>query len=281
MTFSTALIHDFRQLKPLFSGEKELLEIGRSDGTLYFNRWQVVWIIATLPFATIAFIFLKAMAMLLRSNRFHLLAQHAFRNVDYLFTRWKLGNSLWIPTDNGYQSHLSTIVDLPSIKRKDILDPFIRGKLHPDLKKVKFNLIDKGLCWGACFWFNFLLLKRGIKHLIPVAKQFEQGQPSQAALLQSLVGLELDLLDLSIQTIDWIARDEVGTKTKLLRDGIYVIKSQEHAVSYIKWEGKEFIWDPRDGLIAIDSEKLFLSIIDDTLGEKRNFPLDFYLLSLR
>jgi len=281
MTYSPALIHDFRLLKPLFSGEKELLEIGRSNGAPYFNRWQVVWIITTLPFTSIAFIFLKAMAMLMRSNRLHLLAHHAFRNVDYLYTRWKLGDSLWIPTDNSYQSHLSNIVDLPSIKRKEILDPFIRGKLHPDLKKVKYNLMDKGLCWGACHWFNFLLLKSGIKRLISVAKQFEQGQPTQAALLQSFVGLELDLLDLSIKTIDWIPRDDVCTKRELLKDGVYVIKSQEHAISYIKWKGKEFIWDPRDGLIAIDSKAILLSIIDDTLGEKRNFPLAFYLLGLR
>lgn len=264
----------FSQLKPLFTGEKELLEIRRSvpavKNALYFNRWQVVWILATLPFTTIAFLFLKAMAMLFRSNRLHLLAQHTFRNVDYLWAQWKFGSSLWVPTENGYRVDLSNIVDLPSIKRTEIADPLIKLKLHPDLKKVKFNLMDKGLCWGACFWFNFLLLKSGMNHLFAVAKQFEQGQPCQAALLQSFVGLELDLLDLSVQTMDWIET----AKRNLLRDGIYVIKSQKHAVSYIKWEGKEFIWDPCDGLIFIDSENTLASILDES-------PLAFYLLGLR
>lgn len=253
MTYSPALINNFQQLKTLFTGENELAELDRlSEAELirpkdyrYFNRWQVIWIIVTAPFAVIAFIFLKAMSFLCWSNRLDLIARRTIRNIDYLQTQWRFGSSLWVPTDNEYRSDLNDVFDLPSVKRKTILDPLIQSHLHDKLKKVNYNRIGKGLCWGASHWFNFLVLKKMAQThlsieqvLVAVAKLFEEGQPRQAALLQSFYGLELDLLDLSSVAVE---NNE--------KDGVYVLSSEEHCISYIKWHGKEFVWDACDGLI--------------------------------
>lgn len=283
MTYSPALINNFQQLKTLFTGEKELAELDRmpaaelirSKDYRYFNRWQVAWIIATAPFAVIAYIFLKALSILLWSNRIDLWAKRTIRNIDYLRTQWKFGSALWVATDNEYRTDLSDVFDLPSVKRKAILDPLIRTKLHRELKKVNYNRIGKGLCWGSCHWFNFLVLKKLAKSpsnieqiLVAVAKLFENGQPRQAALLQSFFGLELDLLDLlsiNIENND--------------RDGVYVYSTEEHCISYIKWRGKEFAWDARDGLIAIDDPKIGQTIIDETIGEKKNGSTSLRLIN--
>lgn len=274
VTYSPALINNFQQLKTLFTGEKELAELDRiPEAELvrpkdyrYFNRWQVAWIIATAPFAVFAYIFLKAVSILCWSNRLDLIARRTIRNIDYLQTQWKFGSSLWVPTDNEYRSDLNDVFDLPSVKRKAILDPLIKSNLHPDLKRVNYNRIGKGLCWGASNWFNFLVLKKMAQTslsieqvLVAVAKQFEEGQPRQAALLQSFNGLECDLLDLS----------SVAVKNNE-KDGVYVLSSEEHCISYIKWEGKEFVWDARDGLIVMN-----------TIGEHSLVPRQIILQVLR
>ncbi|MBS0629094.1 MAG: hypothetical protein JSS30_02575 [Verrucomicrobia bacterium] len=263
MTFSCTLAHDFCQLKTLFTAQQELAEIEqefelqRPSDYLYYNRWQVVWIITTAPIAYISYLFLKAVSFVLWSYQLDLLAKRMIRPIEYLLTQWQFGYALWVPCENELRYDLTDVYSLSSIKREKIGDPFIRAKLHRRLNKVNFNRIGKGVCWGSTHWFNYLLLKkwksRPIEELVvAVAKQFEDGQPRQAALIQSFYGLETDLVDLT--------STPVSNREK---EGVYLLSSSDHCVSYVRAEEKEFVFDPRIGLIYLSNSENLPKIFEE------------------
>jgi len=258
MSFNPGVTHDFHKLKSLFSTEQpfaemELIpeeELARPSDYLYYNRWEVSLILVSAPLAVISYLFLKVVSLILWSNHIALLARKTLFPIGTLSKQIILfGSALWVPTDNEYRIDLHDIYDLPSIKRENILDPTIKSKLTNKLNKINFSQLGVGHCWGSCHWFNYLLLKKlkttpFEKAIVQVAKLFEEGQPRQAVLLQSFYGLELDLLGLtSTKTLDYSL------------DGAYLINSHNHAVCYIRWEDKEFAWDPVEGLIYLDSQE--------------------------
>lgn len=266
MIFSPALIHDFRGLKRLFTGQGELQqmeqfsneELARPADYLYYNRWEVALITLSSPLILITYLFLEVAAIALCSNQIELLAKRVFRPIFYYNNQEKFGSSLWMPTDEEPQADLADLYDLPSVRRDEIKDPFIQAHLHRLLGKVNFNRIGKGYCWGSCQWFNYLLLKKMKsqpleKAVVAVAKLFEDGTPRQAILLQAFYGLESHLLDM----------ESFQLNKKIDRDGIYVIGSKNHAISYVRGGGKEFIFDPRDGLIVLSSPRDLSSIFED------------------
>ncbi len=265
MIYSPTLINDFRQLKTLFTAENELaemdkipeVELVRPSDYLYYNRWQVALILITAPLAIVTYLFLKTVALVLWSYQINLLARRALRPIDYLISQWRFGCALWVPSVNEYRLDLTDVFNLSSVKRGEIPDPFIKARLHRKLNRVNFDRIGRGVCWGSCHWFNYLLLKRLKtqpieKAIVAVAKQFEEGQPRQAALIQSFYGLELDLLDLSSTRV--FDRNQ---------DGVYLLSSNDHCVSYIQWEGKEFVWEPCEGLIYLRASENLPKIFED------------------
>jgi len=259
-TFSPQLLNNFDELKNFFNGEKEVQKLKQfsilpSKNELYYNRWQVVWICITHPFKLILSVFIRTLSLLCFSSRLsktmHIYALHLEREFDHVWTQFQYGKRLLVPSFNDYQLSSSDIYTLPPIRRENLLLPLLRENLYYKLKKVNFDRIGCGLCHGGVYWFNYLYLKaqketslEGKNLLIAVAKQFELGQPKQAALLQSLYGLAEDLLDVE---------SEHKEDIQDLPPGIYYVQiGKNHAVSYIKTETEEFLWNPSKGLISIE-----------------------------
>nr|NGX38648.1 hypothetical protein [Chlamydiota bacterium] len=193
------------------------------------------------------------------------------------------GKRLLITTINDYRADLSYIFSLPSIKRSKILNPLIRENLHPKINQINFDSIGKGLCHGAVSWFNYVFL-RGMESQLAqnttsiieygraVAKQFENGQPPQAALIQSLYGLQTKLLD-----IDEFVQD---CKPENLPNGVYYLKLPDHAVSYLKFNDAQMIWDPNQGLIEIENSEQLKESIQYYLKGRKDQSIYFVFQAL-
>lgn len=293
-TFSPKLLQDFTQLKAFFSGKNELQELDKlprdafvrpSKDHLYYNRFYVTWIILSTPFKFIAFVFFSTIAYLLEcltltslSRPLSVLSKHIHRDLDYLQTQALFGSRFLLPSLNDYQLYHCDIYSLPPIKRESLPLPLLREALPPQFKKVNFSRIGKGLCHGGVNWFNYLFLKgkreTGLQkrtksvaeYATAIAKSFEYGQPRQAALIQSLYGVEKDLLNLNKKFCFFIEDvskdiDKILPYTKKLRNGVYYFKVSDHVFSYIKSGKEELVWDPTKGLIELQKPQDLLDIL--------------------
>lgn len=313
LTFDPSFAHDFSKLKGLFQPEKTIEQIlsmpkesyTRTDGTLYFNRWQVTWILVKAPFNAIYYVFLKCVATLFDmlwafriSRKIHVYANHCSDDLWKVFSQWSYGKNFLIPSVNGYQQELSDVYTQNSIKRTELKDEKISGLLSPLLKNVNFDRIGYGLCHGSVHWFNTIFLL-GIKNenlqgltvkdfLCSIAKQFENGQPRQAALIQTFYGLESSLLDLESTEVARVhLSDAKGFCVDCFENketiplGIYALKTPGHARSFVKLENGAFLWDPNQGLIAINSaDELYYAISSHLTSKKSNYEISLSYHSL-
>ena len=299
--FSPHMLNDVQRLKTLFTGEDEIRALDqlpketyvRPSGELYMNRWQVSWIFVSAPFRLVLYVFLKATANFLEcfamqnlSRRVHVQAHHLAYTFNIAWNQLSYGKRFLAPCLNDYRKDISDVYTLKNIYRENILDPTIREKLHPDFDKVHFDLLEK-LCHGSVYWFNYLFLKAGetktaqgcetyTDYALAISKLFEHGQPRQAALMQSLYGLEKDLLDIEENSValspplfkskEWLGK---------LADGIYLLDFPEHSVSYIKYNGEEMVMDPIVGLIQIEKPEHLIEIIDEYTKNHEGMPILF------
>ncbi len=115
-----------------------------------------------------------------------------------------------------------------------------------------------------------------------VSKLFEKGQPRQAAILQSLYGLQTDLVDIEEMVYE-IPPSEIKSKELLRKvpDGLYHLKFPKHSVSYIKFGKEEMVMDPLVGLIRIEEPEHLLDIIHKYTKDFQGKPIFFALHSLK
>ncbi len=309
VTFSPHMLKDLTSLKEyFFSGEKELSEItkfSRKDKPvreLYFNTWEITLILSKAPFNALLALFLNATGFLCAafafrslSNRLYLQATYAIKEQHIAIAQFLYGRRLVVPTINEYKEGLEDVYNHDPINRENIKNPFIRKKLDSRYDNIPFNCISKGLCHGAVEWFNFLFLKSlntNFKnrvdslwqYLTPIAKQFQSGQPRQAALLQSLYGLR-DLLKLhDVRTrplqVDLTDTLKAINAIKQLPDGVFNLTISRHEVSYIKLNGEQCVWDPNDGLIVIETPQHLLQILLKYSHNSHGQDIYFEALSL-
>jgi hypothetical protein len=125
---------------------------------------------------------------------------------------------------------------------------------------------SEGICRGASFWFLYLFQKTAghfateKEHFIAVARQFINGVPRQAALLQTFCNAEAGLLDMkkigafeiSLPQIMNHAPDLIKN-IRSLSPQAYYLGVNDHGIVYVKFsESMGYIWDPAIG--AIDCE---------------------------
>lgn len=286
--FSPKLLHDFDRLKGFFSGEKELRKINHlskesivlpKKRSLYFDRFQVVWIIIIAPYKHLYSVFTWAIAHLLHclclesaSRYLFVASEHMTREWEYLWSQWKYGSRLLVPTINTYQLNTSDVYSLSSTRREHLPLPILRNSLSHLLRKVNFSRIHGGICHGGTCWFNYLFTKghkekrdKSIVQLaVSVAKLFEHGQPRQAGLIQSLYGLENALL-YENRRMDYRVPFH---NNQALADGVYYLRFYVHAISYIKCGKDQLIWDPGIGLVQIENAKQLNEIVAQYKNEK-------------
>ncbi|NGX45527.1 MAG: hypothetical protein K940chlam2_00682, partial [Chlamydiae bacterium] len=143
---------------------------------------------------------------------------------------------------------------------------------------------EEGGCRGGSEWFAtlFLMTQEAFEgkdigaHLVAVAKQFETGYSSEAALLatftqaQRLLGTQASLQKKEVLRPYELDKDEPACLAKLraLDAGIYCVGVPNHRLVYIKVDEKEgYLWNPNQGLIDLsgdDHQKLLLKEVKKT-----------------
>lgn len=157
---------------------------------------------------------------------------------------------------------------------------------------IKFAHLD-GVCFGMSIWFAFLYLNSyqsqdSLKHLVAVAKQFENGAPRQAGLIQSLFNrLDLKLHSfigiptyLKLQVENTIKKEllDKGNQDFFkflhnMENGIYYMSLQPkkgggHAMCFIKEGEHKYIFDPNTGLLNIHDEKTFQTFYNSMIRKE-------------
>lgn len=146
--------------------------------------------------------------------------------------------------------YLQEPIQIASIRNKEM-----RALTIPTSTEFKF-FHSKGLCRGMCFWFIYLYFTTvsdytdKIEHITAVAKQFEEGAPSPAALLHSLIGIEYPLLSLlgSVKHVSFIEFEKNVASFAKYPPGVYSMGLGTHRLNYIKFsETEAVIFDPNMG----------------------------------
>jgi len=152
--------------------------------------------------------------------------------------------------------------------------------------KVRFYR-EEGGCRGGSEWFAtlFLMTQEAFDgkdigaHLAAVARQFETGYSSEAALLatftqaQRLLGTQASLQKEEILRPYELDKDEPACLAKLetLDAGVYCVGVPNHRIVYIKVDNSEgYLWDPNQGLIDLSGathQQLLLQEVKKTHAE--------------
>ncbi len=285
LRFSPSLLDNFQGLKArYFSGAEQLEFLANSPKptSLYLNRWKVTWMVVTAPLNYITAIFVNILSYFTPKTcgrKLEVKSNHLFsKELNWLLTYFTWGSQFRVPSFNGYRLEDDDIYTLDSVPIEKLTDPRIRTNLHPLIRKADFHArIGKGLCHGGVSWFNYLFLKglEGSKLASQcetylefgekIASLFVDGQPKQAAILQSLHGLENRLFPLEkylfqveIKTDN--SKETIKSLTQL-SDGVYYIAVGKHALSYVKAGKEQFVWNPSDGLITIANPKNLMTAL--------------------
>ncbi|NGX40006.1 MAG: hypothetical protein KR126chlam1_01346 [Chlamydiae bacterium] len=277
-------LNDFDRFKAQFDPKESLETIKnlpesaavRPTNGAYFGKMQVVWIIATAPFAYIFSVFLHAIAHLLGtfsltflSRYLYITASNMRQGLENYFAQVKYGKRFLAPACNRHLVSNSEIYRLPSVNREAFLNPKIQSVVLRE--KIDF-FRPQGLCRGAIVWFNHLFDQMRQREdlvqqypsleskLLAIAHLFKEGVPRQGALLHVFKADEGALLGYNWAKEASFTPQELthscgAVKKQLdgIQDGTYAIFFQEHGVSYFKQGAKQYIWDPNSGLITIEN----------------------------
>lgn len=179
-----------------------------------------------------------------------------------------------VTTRNVHNLATDSIFLAPSI-RKEETDPIVQelAKYHEEIDF--FN--DSGICYGSALWFQYLyqntkhLFSDPIHHIETVGRQFEEGAPVKAALLQSLNNaletvkasmekrprIETDLLHLNVHRyFDLIPLSNLEENQIWAKDtfekmprGSYLVQAGYHVVNLLKLDRDLVcIFDTNDGI---------------------------------
>ena len=144
-------------------------------------------------------------------------------------------------------------------------------------KIVSFNN-SEGVCRGMSEWFVYLYfstLKKfsdPTQHFTAVAKQFENGAPSEAVLIQNLCIKKGKMIGLKIEYDAYkICDDNSGLGKKITRriinkipPGVYTVRFPEHQCVYVKLnKNLSFYFDPnKDAEAYVDTPYQVAPFVD-------------------
>ncbi len=150
---------------------------------------------------------------------------------------------------------------------------------HPNPGILQF-FHPKGICRGICYWFVHLCFKTQGKfenadeHLIALGKQFEEGAPAQAVLLQALHPCAVyDLLHLNVRE-DFLkiaprgkTDEQIVAELHGLPPGMHGIYLSNHMLVYRKIdETRQYLFDPSIGTFNVRPRFLFKKALERYLN---------------
>lgn len=281
-----------------FSGEPELATLDKLPqavymhpaGSLYYGRFRVAWVITTLPFRWIYCIFLYSAATLIACIRLKRAANHLYlrarrwnETTDCVLRQLTWGRNLLVPAFNTYREDASYLIDYEPIPKQKLKNPAIRDALT--LPQVQFDW--PGLCHGATCWFNYLFLlglqkqtaltercDSVAEYMRAIGELFKDGQPLQAALLQSLYRpihyLLLGVWEAPTKILkkDWDDRKKAAQFIRNLPEGIYHIEIPGvHALSLYTSPKETIVFDSEIGVVQIDELETLVKLIGSYIPE--------------
>lgn len=303
-----------------FSGKTELNDLfqkmdsgaGLSNSTPFYWGYRTVTVISTSVFRVSLFYIFKSFALILKKLYFNstslrlrvfslILTRPIFEVYNKIYWREKL----LVSTFNSYSHEAKWLTLIENYPFEKVKNPVLRKHLRTK-SEIRFNLSDEGLCHGAVCWFNFLNLKifssnsfgeKKIsfeKVLTSVATRFEDGQPFQVGVIQSLFEVSDYLLNTysEIKSIATLSNSEgyekVCPETKFLNGlkklevGFYELMFyNDHAVSLIVGPTNSFyVFDPNIGLLKFEDindvykyvfKPYFKGLIDRKTSLRRQF----------
>ena len=221
-------------------------------------------------FLTVGSYLLSALCMGNLSKRVWVQSRHALQYGEVL------------KAENLFQHHL--LAKSINTHRLDSASQYLLPPLTTTLSthptSGQLNLFHSwGVCRGMSYWFIHLYFKTRSSfsnadlQLAAVGKQFEQGAPQQAVLLHALDPSSVyDLLRLGVRE-DYSKISPHGkTEEQIIGSirsnppGIYGIYTSSHQVVYIKVDAsREYLFDPKVGIIKISTAALFKTAMEDGL----------------
>ncbi|NGX40007.1 MAG: hypothetical protein KR126chlam1_01347 [Chlamydiae bacterium] len=173
-SFSPAILDKFSDFEKFCSGEQEITSIKtlsqntellrRETGTLYFNRWQVLWIRVTYPLRWIGSLFFSSMAKLSScigieslARRCTVLSQKMSRSDEQLKHQEEYGEKLLVPASNAHTINSAGIIYYGTIPYTSLLNG------DPLLEALSFNnlYIMTGVKEGIESFFKTLEVVEG------------------------------------------------------------------------------------------------------------------------
>lgn len=286
-------VHALRNL--WFSGENEMAHLNSFSGESVrqatsvnaMGYGRIVYVLATIPFRVTLVIFLRAVSAFLeclhcnqKALSLGFQAQDLEIPIEQAFRQLYWGSKLLVPTYNSYSKDARYLTQYADIDRSKVQNPLIRDHMTKLFSKVRMNLGEGGLCNGSVNWFNYLCLKAySEKHQINnrcetykeylslIASIFKDGQPIQAGLLQSLIGIAEPLFFL--KTLHFViggervkSEDSFIESLNSLPDGLYHVRVYEvHSISVLKAGNELLAFDPNAGLIELSGASELSSIL--------------------
>lgn len=263
--FSSDLLHDKARLKAWFREPAHLDNLKKSyEATgprLLADKWQIHWISFLSTFhAFITSGVLKTLHRLCKEVGWHSCKRlmkvahlHLNKEQDKVSAIKTHQAALISFSRNCPHLYSSDIYLEPSIKLASIQDPHVRALTYGYPKVKLFH--KHGECKGMCFWFVYLYLSCKEKflnphsHVLAVAKQFEEGAPTPAIVLQSLwlieslLGIEGTRKSVSLEKFE-----KALPKFAKKPPGLYSIGVGNHRINYIKISEEEaYLFDPNFG----------------------------------
>jgi hypothetical protein len=152
-----------------------------------------------------------------------------------------------------------------------LLDPKICALIPPETEQMGFDHNETGLCEGMCDWFIRLYYATQDaffsteRHLIAIARQFQEGGPRQAILMQCLnvikdpplLGASCSLQRIFCEGLSDAQRQaRVASKITALSEGAHGLdlwqppQSGGHRLNFFKCnDNLGYVFDPNAGLI--------------------------------
>lgn len=281
--FTPEIFNSEFRFRQFFQSEEEIQEIARLSRiqrpyqkTLYYDKWQVVWIVCTTPFRMVLSLFWKALACFYEKKELYASMQHAqvkAAHQERLYRNYakqaEFKEDLLCPASNFHQLEAEDLYKQPSLPTSSIRDPWVLDQTYARIRD-RVDFFDAGgLCAGASRWFVHLYLStKGMfespyEHMRAVGKQFEKGMPKKAALLHALNHNSTNELfpiktDFEFAKISWEQIDDPKAAIAVfngLEPGCYELGTFAHRFVYIKSnDDLGFIFDPNKGVIVQEGD---------------------------
>lgn len=285
---------DHSSLLSFFSGKQALSEISASSSasSAYFGCWEVTKILLKAPFNCVIWIFWKALSYLhcCFSKNYAAWFRHKavwqVRDLRYLKDQYWYGERFLSGSVNMHI--LERVEDYwhSSLKKKQI-SPYMQELIKPETK-VRFYERE-GICGGMSNWFLYLFHKSRTQFdsdkacAAAVGRQFAQGAPQEAALIQKLN--KVPILDAeginNVYGDPWEPNASFTDFLKTLEPACYFVQlnHRPHGVVYIKsaqTDDEGIFFEPCRGTFAITTE----TTAELMCGRRKQVSFTFFKTSL-